>query len=422
MADFGDQLQPGSQPPRVAVIGAGVVGVSTALALRCHGAEVTLLERGEPGMACSYGNSGAISPGSVAPLALPGVLKSVPGMLLDRDGPLALPLRYLPRAASWLLAFAQSADPAKVGVAAAVLNELLHGAVDAHESMARQLGVPELFIRHGHLHLYPDAAAADKDALGWQLRAHYGYAVQQLDRAGIEALEPQAPPGYAHGRFLADHGTVLNPHRYVQALLHAFMRRGGQLLRADVRRLRPAEDGWRVEGEGVPGDARWPHVVMAAGAWAPALLRPLGLWLPIESQRGYHAEFAGAQSLVRRTMVLADKKVFVAPMEGGLRVGGTVEIAGLKAPPNPRRAALMERIAREAFPALAGQSARHWMGHRPCLPNSVPVVGHVDALPGLWLAVGHGHLGLTGSLPTAQRIASALCGARAEPFWAMPQA
>ncbi|MFT4194929.1 NAD(P)/FAD-dependent oxidoreductase [Ottowia sp.] len=409
-------------PLRVAVIGAGVVGVSTALALRCHGAEVMLLERGEPGMACSYGNSGAISPGSVAPLALPGVLRSVPGMLLDRDGPLALPLRYLPRAASWLLAFARSADPAKVRAAAEALNDLYHGAVDAHESLARQLGVPELFIRHGHLHLYPDAAAADKDALGWQLRAHYGYAVQQLDRAGIEALEPQAPQGYAHGRFLADHGTILNPLRYVQALLRAFMRRGGQLLRADVRRLRPAEDGWRIEGEGVPGDARWPHVVLAAGAWTPPLLKPLGLWLPIESQRGYHAEFAGAQAMVRRTVVLADKKVFVAPMEGGLRVGGTVEIAGIQAPPSPRRAALMERIAREAFPALAGQPARHWMGHRPCLPNSVPVVGHVDALPGLWLAVGHGHLGLTGSLPTAQRIASALCGARAEPFWTMPQA
>lgn len=408
------------KPPRVAVIGAGVVGVSTALALRCHGAEVTLLERGEPGMACSYGNSGAISPGSVAPLALPGVLKSVPGMLLDADGPLSLPLRYLPKAASWLVAFAQSAEPSKVKAAAAVLNELYRGAVDAHESMARALGVPELFIRHGHLHLYPDAAAADQDALGWQLREQYGYAVQRLDRSGIEALEPQAPPGYAHGRFLADHGTILNPYRYVQALLQAFVRRGGRLLRADVRRLRPEEEGWRVEMDGAPAQS-WPQVVVAAGAWAPQLVKPLGMWLPIESQRGYHVQFAGAEALVQRTVVLADKKVFVAPMEGGLRVGGTVEIAGLTAPPNPHRAAMLERIAREAFPALGSQPAETWMGHRPCLPNSVPVVGHVDALPGLWLAVGHGHLGLTGSLPTAQRIASAMCGGQGEPFWALPQ-
>ena len=118
-----------------------------------------------------------------------------------------------------------------------------------------------------------------------------------------------------------------------------------------------------------------------------------------------------------RIAVLADKKVFIAPMEGGLRVGGTVEIAGLKAPPNPRRAASIERIAREAFPALAQHQAEHWMGHRPCLPGSVPVVGHIDTIPGLWLAVGHGHLGLTGSLPTAQRIATGMCGPQALPFW-----
>ncbi|MGE8319748.1 MAG: NAD(P)/FAD-dependent oxidoreductase [Comamonas sp.] len=411
-------------PSRVAVIGAGVVGVSTALALCSRGVEVTLLERGEPGMACSYGNSGAISPGSVAPLALPGVLKTVPGMLLDADGPLSLPLRYLPKAASWLIAFAQSADPAKVKAAAAVLNELYHGAVDAHESMARALGVPDLFVRHGHLHLYPDAAAVAKDAMGWQLREQYGYAVQQLDRAGIEALEPQAPPGYAHGRFLADHGTILNPYRYVQAMVQAFVRRGGQLVQAEVRRLRPEAEGWRIDTAGTPAwpkEQRWSHVVVANGAWAAQLVHPLGMWLPLESQRGYHVQFAGAQALVQRTVVLADKKVFVAPMEGGLRVGGTVEIAGLKAPPNPRRAALLERIAREAFPALGSQPAESWMGHRPCLPNSVPVVGHVDALPGLWLAVGHGHLGLTGSLPTAQRIANALCGGQGEPFWALPQ-
>ena len=409
-----------AKPLRVAVIGAGVVGVSTALALRSYGAEVTLIERGEPGMACSYGNSGAISPGSVAPLALPGVLKSVPGMLLDPDGPLALPLRYLPKAAPWLIAFAQSADPIKVKAAAAKLNDLYHGAVDAHESMARTLGVPELFVRHGHLHLYQDAAAADKDALGWQLREQYGYVVQQLDRAGIEALEPHAPRSYAHGRFVADHGTILNPYRYVQALLQAFLRRGGQLVRADVRRLRPVEEGWRVEMDGAPAQS-WSQVVVASGAWAGQLVKPLGLWLPIESQRGYHVQFAGAQALVQRSVVLADKKVFIAPMEGGLRVGGTVEIAGLNAPPNPRRAAMLERIAREAFPALGDRPAENWMGHRPCMPNSVPVVGHVDTLPGLWLAVGHGHLGLTGSLPTAQRIANAMCGDSQEAFWALPQ-
>ena len=417
-----EQAEAGSakitRPKEVVVVGAGVVGVATALALQSYGVAVTLIDRGEPGMECSYGNSGAISPGSVAPLALPGILKTVPGMLLDQDGPLSIAWKHFPKAASWLVAFAQSAEPKRVAAAAARLNELYHGAVDAHETLAQRLGVPELFIRQGHLHLYPDAAAAEKDAMGWKLREQYGYQAEQLDRAGIEALEPHAPQGYAHGRYLADHGTILNPLRYVQAMVDAFVRRGGTLVRAEVRALHITPDGWSVKtGEAALDRQRWTQVVVAAGAWAPQLLRPLGMLLPVESQRGYHAQFAGARHLVGRTVVLADKKVFIAPMEGGLRVGGTVEIAGLKAPPNPRRAASIERIAREAFPALAQHQAEHWMGHRPCLPGSVPVVGHIDTIPGLWLAVGHGHLGLTGSLPTAQRIATGMCGPQALPFW-----
>ena len=417
-----EQAEAGSakitRPKEVVVVGAGVVGVATALALQSYGVAVTLIDRGEPGMECSYGNSGAISPGSVAPLALPGILKTVPGMLLNQDGPLSIAWKHFPKAASWLVAFAQSAEPKRVAAAAARLNELYHGAVDAHETLAQRLGVPELFIRQGHLHLYPDAAAAEKDAMGWKLREQYGYQAEQLDRAGIEALEPHAPQGYAHGRYLADHGTILNPLRYVQAMVDAFVRRGGTLVRAEVRALHITPDGWSVKtGEAALDRQRWTQVVVAAGAWAPQLLRPLGMLLPVESQRGYHAQFAGARHLVGRTVVLADKKVFIAPMEGGLRVGGTVEIAGLKAPPNPRRAASIERIAREAFPALAQHQAEHWMGHRPCLPGSVPVVGHIDTIPGLWLAVGHGHLGLTGSLPTAQRIATGMCGPQALPFW-----
>ena len=417
-----EQAEAGSakitRPKEVVVVGAGVVGVATALALQSYGVAVTLIDRGEPGMECSYGNSGAISPGSVAPLALPGILKTVPGMLLDQDGPLSIAWKHFPKAASWLVAFAQSAEPKRVAAAAARLNELYHGAVDAHETLAQRLGVPELFIRQGHLHLYLDAAAAEKDAMGWKLREQYGYQAEQLDRADIEALEPHAPQGYAHGRYLADHGTILNPLRYVQAMVDAFVRRGGTLVRAEVRALHITPDGWSVKtGEAALDRQRWTQVVVAAGAWAPQLLRPLGMLLPVESQRGYHAQFAGARHLVGRTVVLADKKVFIAPMEGGLRVGGTVEIAGLKAPPNPRRAASIERIAREAFPALAQHQAEHWMGHRPCLPGSVPVVGHIDTIPGLWLAVGHGHLGLTGSLPTAQRIATGMCGPQALPFW-----
>jgi D-amino-acid dehydrogenase len=391
------------------------VRASSAAALRSHcrsrGAAVTLIDRDEPGRGCSYGNSGAISPGSVAPLAMPGILSSVPGMLLDEESPLHLPLRYLPTALPWLLRFVASAQPSRVALSAAKLAALHAGAVDRHAQLARELGVPELFVRRGHLHLYPDARALAKDAGGWRMRRYYGYQFQQLDRAGILALEPHVGERYRLGVFVADHATIVNPFRYVQAMVRGFARRGGQQRRDEVQAMTPLADGrWqlRTAAEADAAANTFDRVVVAAGAWARRLLDPLGVHLALESQRGYHVQFDGGRDTVSRTVVLADRKIFVTPMEDGLRVGGTVEFGGLTSPPEPRRAAILERIARETFGGLEALSSTQWMGHRPCIARFG--AGHRPRRrpAGLWLAVGHGHLGLTDSINTAQRIADGI--------------
>lgn len=395
---------------RIAVIGAGIVGTSIALALRKRGAEVTLVDRDEPGRGCSFGNSGAISPASIAPLAMPGMLASVPGMLLDGESPLHLPWRYLPRALPWLVRFVASARPATVEAAAAKLAALHAGALDAHEAMARELGVPELFLRRGHLHLYPDAQALAKDAAGWRMREAYGFKVERLDRGGIDALEPGVSQRYQLGMYLADHATILHPFRYVQAMARAHAAAGGDILCAAVTGLQFRGGQWLLRGTGAVDGRTFDDAIVAAGAWSRELLAPLGVHLALETQRGYHLQFEGGRDVVSRTVVLADRKVFVTPMEEGLRVGGTVEIGGLHAPPDARRAAVLGRIARETFRGLDPLPTRTWMGHRPCMPDSVPVVGAVSGHHGLWLATGHGHLGLTDSLNTAQRIVDALLG------------
>lgn len=394
----------------VAVIGAGIVGTSIALALRKRGVRVVLLDRGRPGYGCSFGNSGAISPASVAPLAMPGVLASLPGMLLDKESPLFLPWRYLPQALPWLLRFAASAGPATVQVSATKLAALHAGALDAHEAMASELGVPELFMRRGHLHLYPNEPSLAKDAGSWQMRQDFGFSVDRLDRAAIEQLEPGVSGQYQIGMFLADHATILDPLRYVQAMARAYVDAGGRILRSHVSALRPQQGECRIECEGEPVDERFDDVVVAAGAWSRQLVAPLGVHLNLESQRGYHVQFQGGRDVVSRTVVLADQKIFVTPMVDGLRVGGTVEFGGLRAPPDERRAAVLEHIARQTFRGLEDLSTRSWMGHRPCMPDSVPVVGPAPNHQGLWLATGHGHLGLTDSLSTARRIADGVLG------------
>ena len=389
----------------VAVVGAGIVGTTIAYELRKRGASVVLVDRDEPGAGCSFGNSGAISPGSVAPLALPGVLASVPGMLLDADSPLRVPLAYLPRALPWLVRFVAAARPSTVASAAARLHALHADAVARHVALAREVGVPELVMVRGHLHVYRDEAALAKDATGWRLRREHGVSVDRVDRAGIVALEPALPARYTVGMLLADHGTVRQPFRYVQAIARAFAQRGGEIRRADATALAREAGRWSLATSA--GPVACDAVVVAAGAWSRSLLDPHGLRLPLETQRGYHVEYDG-EPPVTRTVVLAERKAFVTPMETGLRVGGTVEIAGLRAPPDWRRADALARAARETFPTLAAMPSRRWMGHRPCLPDSVPFIGAVPGQAGLFAAVGHGHLGLTDAPMTAQRIAEAL--------------
>ena len=400
-----------SNSPAVAVIGAGIVGTCIAYLLVKRGARVTLIDRDEPGHGASFGNSGAISPGSVAPLAMPGIARTVPGMLLDPESPLFLPLAYLPRATPWLMKFVASSSPARVAQSGARLAALHAGAIEAHQAMTHEVGVPELFMRRGHLHLYPDEKALAKEAGGWRMRREHGFGFERIERDGILALEPGVGERYRIGIFMADHATIRNPFRYVQAIARAFAARDGEIVRADVRGLVPHGDGWNVDLSGVA--RRFDQVVVAGGAWSKFLLDPLGIRLAIESQRGYHVQFQGASDTVSRTVVLADRKVFVTPMEQGLRVGGTVEIAGLVRAADMRRAAVLKRIVRETFRGLEDVPAEEWMGHRPCMPDSVPVVGAAPGRRGLWLAVGHGHLGLTDSINTGQRISDALLGAAA---------
>jgi D-amino-acid dehydrogenase len=162
-----------------------------------------------------------------------------------------------------------------------------------------------------------------------------------------------------------------------------------------------------VRRNSLPAGAR--HVVIAAGIWTRRLLEPLGVKLHLETQRGYHVQFTSATSPVSRTVIFTDKKVFFTPMEQGLRVGGTVEFAGTDAPPEHNRSKVLLRIAKESFDDLSQQPYETWMGHRPCMPDSVPVTGQSPDLPGLWLATGHGHLGLTDSVGTAIEIADGVC-------------
>jgi D-amino-acid dehydrogenase len=399
------------QKPRIIVIGAGIVGLCTAWHLARGGAEVLVLDGAAPGSGASSGNAGAISGGSVAPLAMPGVLKQMPQMLLDPAGALHIPPRYWPRAAPWLLRFVASARPARVAAIADALAALMFGAMEQHRAILAEEGALDLIRETGQLYLYRDRAHYAKDASGWALRQQHGMRIEYLDGAeAIRSLEPDMQGDYRFGLFIPEQGSSVNPLRQAQVVARGVERLGGTIRRETVTALTTA--GGRVTGVATAeGVELADQVVLAAGAWSARLLAPLGIRVPLESQRGYHVMLPDAGITLRRPVVPADRKAFVSPMEGGLRIAGTVEFGGLDHPPTPQRAALLLEDLRNAFPQARTAGAEgFWMGHRPCLPDSLPVLGPVRRWPGLWCAFGHGHLGLTGSAPTGAALARAMLG------------
>ncbi|SAK73459.1 D-amino-acid dehydrogenase [Caballeronia hypogeia] len=397
-----------SEPIDVAVVGAGVIGLALAHHLRKHGRRVTIIDRAEPASQCSMGNAGALSFHSVAPLAMPGVLKSTLAMIRDPDGPLYLPPGYLPQAADWLWRFVRAAREARVREIAASLAAFFRSAETDQRQLAAEVGYATKLRTNGQLHLYPSEAQYAKDALGWAIKQGHGMRLRRLSRAEIEEMEPDVSKAYAFGLFLENDHSVTNPHGYALAIARTVAQAGVSIVRADVRAIRPSGDGWRIETGDAPLFAR--DVAIAAGAWSAQLLAPLGVRVPLETQRGYHVHVPESGTRLSRTVVLADRKVFITPMDTGLRIAGTVEFGGLVREPNQRRAALLARHAKKGLPALdlLGGSTT-WMGHRPCMPDSMPVLGAVPRHPGLWLAFGHGHLGLTSSATTGRLLAEAIC-------------
>jgi D-amino-acid dehydrogenase len=399
-----------SSRPTAIVVGAGIVGLCTAYHLRKSGWQVDVIDRGEPGMGCSAGNAGSLSTGSVVPLGMPGILKQAPGMLLDSAGPLSVPPHYWLAAAPWLLRFIKASTPGRVAQIAKALKPLVAPSIACHREIMADVGDPGLIQVAGQLHVYPDRQALAKDNGGWALRRQHGVQIEELGPRDIQRLEPEVGAHYKLGYFLPDQGMVVNPLRQAQVMAEWLAANGVAFIRDEVLRLHV--EGARVMGvAGRQGLRQADHVVVCAGAWSHSLLAGLGYRIPLETQRGYHVTLADSGIRLSRTVVAADRKIFASPMETGLRLAGTVEFGGLGRPPTARRTQLLSKYGKLIFPRLnPAAKAETWMGHRPCLPDSLPILGRAPEFEGLWLNFGHGHLGLTMSAVTGGLLASAMRG------------
>ena len=407
-----------STAPRAVVVGAGIVGICIGLELQRRHWSVTLVDRLEPGMACSFGNAGILASMAVVPVGLPGVERQLPRMLLDRDSPLVMRWASLPQTLPWLLRLRRAATLQQVSLTADAMQALNGSSVELHRALAIEAGVPELVRGTPGLYVHRDARRIDvlKD-LPWQLRRDRGAQIEVLDGAALREAEPALSAQYTRGVRMAPMGYTTNPLRLTQAYARLFARRGGQIVRGDVRSLRPTGDTVVVEASTgtLPADA----AVVAAGAWSRTLVEPLGLALPLIAERGYHMTFADPG--IHLNHVVSDMQLHVAvtPMEAGLRIAGTEELGLADDPPAWRRAAILEQQARRMFPTARLDQGTRWMGPRPGLPDSLPAIGVLPGLSNVFIAAGHGHLGLTGA-PRTGRIVAALASGEAAGIWLAP--
>jgi D-amino-acid dehydrogenase len=389
----------------IVVIGAGIVGISTAIWLQRSGCRVIVVDRGKPGhdKGTSYGNGGIIVPSGVAPVTGPGMIAKSPKMLLDPNFPLFLRWSYLPKLLPWLMKYLSNANATDTRRISKGLSVIVGGAVDQHKSLVRGTPAEKWIADSDYCFAYADRAAFEADEFVFGLRRDAGQVPEVIEGDAVREYEPEMGASVTLLAVMKDHGYVRSPGKYVAALAEVFQSEGGEIRQVEVRDV-DLSDG-RITGVVTDqGRIACDAAVLATGVWSKPLAKKLGVNVPLESERGYHIVFKDPSMNLRSTYMMTGGKFVVTPMEAGIRCAGVVEFGGLDAPASEGPIKLLRRQVAQYFPQLEYSGTEEWMGHRPATSDSLPVIGELGQT-GVFAGFGHHHIGLTGGPKTGRLIA-----------------
>ncbi|OOG71231.1 NAD(P)/FAD-dependent oxidoreductase [Sinorhizobium sp. A49] len=393
--------------PDVIVIGAGVVGLSAAIAAQARGLSVTVLDREGPAAGASAGNAGAFAFTDILPLASPGILKKAPKWLLDPLGPLSVPPAYAAQIAPWMFRFWRACSAKRVAHSTAAQTAMMDLSKAELEPFLAATGTLAMLRKEGNLQVYESEAELKASQPGWDARAKHGIEFRHMGAAEMAGIQPGLAPRFTHGTFTPGWYSIADPKIYTLALAEHFRSRGGAIERAEVTALATIDDG--VEVRTTNGNTRRAaQVVLAAGAFSHRIAKSLGESIPLETERGYNTTLPADAFDLRTQVTFGGHGFVVTRLSTGIRVGGAVELGGLKLPPNYRRSEAMLQKAQTFLPGLKPTGGVQWMGFRPSLPDSLPAIGRARATARVVYAFGHGHLGLTQSAGTARLVADLL--------------
>ncbi len=388
---------------RVAVVGGGIVGICSALALLEAGHNVTLIERDAPGQGTSFGNAGVISPWSIVPQAMPGIWKQIPGMVLRPDGPASVSARHSLGYLPWFMRFLKESRAGRAQANSDAMHLLCGDAVTLYRHLLDGTGQDHLVADAIYVHAFRDAKHADLDNLGFQMRAQKGAVQERIGASDLRDLEPALSHDFQAAILIKGQARARNPGRLGAVLAQKILTLGGAIHRTEVKEIAPSDAQWKVTS--ADGVAHYDKVVLAAGVWSAALLKKLGVTVPLAAERGYHVSFADSGLTLSHSVMDTDGHTVASSMEDGLRVAGIAEFSGPDAPPNPKRLHAVQRTAMAMIPGLKDHTPQTWMGVRPSFPDSLPAIQEVPDFPGLVTAFGHSHYGLMMAPKTGRLVA-----------------
>ena len=391
------------------VIGAGVVGLATALRLQQEGYEVALIDRNGPGEMASRGNAAGIAWTDIAPLASKGMWRKIPGWLLDPLGPLSVRPAYALKILPWMLRFSRASLPDKLKHTVLGKAAINKAALPAWERLWQASGTRHHVFLKGCVEVFTAQSQIDDARKGWREQLDHGIAVEELSGDQIRELEPDFSKAIVGGALVPGWITVDDPHAFCLSLAEEFERNGGMIFRKSVSRIEPQGDLVVLHlegGEQILSD----HAVIACGAWSKTLAAQLGDKVPLETERGYNTTFCEPNVSLKHAVMVPGEGFAVTQLSSGLRVGGAVEFGGLELDANWKRADAMAEKASRLLPGLNRENGIRWMGHRPSLPDTLPVIGSSKHSKRVTYAFGHGHHGLTQAAITAELVSDIVQG------------
>ena len=392
----------------VIVVGAGIIGLSTALMLQMRGLSVTILDREGPAAGASAGNAGAFVFTDILPLASPGILRKAPRWLIDPLGPLSIPPSYALPITPWMFRFWRACSPENVANSTQAQASLMALSKAELEPFLKATGTIDMLRRDGNLQLYESELEFQASIPGWNVRSAQGIAFHHMNKGEMASVQPGLSPRLVWGTFTPGCFSIADPMLFTIALADRFCARGGVIQQTEVNALRIS--GGDVEVCCSTSSYYATHAVIAAGAFSHQIAGTIGEKIPLETERGYNTTLSPSAFDLRMQLTFGGHGFVISSLSTGIRVGGAVELGGLCLPPNFRRADAMLRKAKAFLPGLETSGGVQWMGFRPSLPDSLPAIGRSRASANIIYAFGHGHLGLTQSTGTARLVSDLVTG------------